>query len=200
MADIWHTTEYRELVKCYWHRETEVLREKPVPVPFCTTNPINTRDIMGLNPGICGDRPATEVLKHGTVYFYNVFQNPLWKRRKNYIRKHRKVQVCTLTNGLLSSPASTKQYPQACLQTQLFTSLSSPYRTHTSVQKLVNRRHTRYFRSYKMKGLVRKGIIGFVAVEAFGYPPSSLTRMENLFWQNRQEQNKMESFSIAFPM
>jgi hypothetical protein len=56
--------------------KTEVLGEKPVPVPLCpTTNPIYTDP--GSNPGLRSGRPAANRLNHGTA-LYQVYEHMKW--------------------------------------------------------------------------------------------------------------------------
>ena len=46
-------------------RKTEVLREKPIPLPLCPTNPIWTDP--GSNLGLRGGRLSTNRLSHDTA-------------------------------------------------------------------------------------------------------------------------------------
>jgi hypothetical protein len=45
--------------------ETEVLGEKPVPLPLC---PPQISTDLGSNPGMRGERQATNRLSHGTAH------------------------------------------------------------------------------------------------------------------------------------
>jgi hypothetical protein len=48
-----------------WQGKTDVLEEKPVPVPLCPPQiPMHDPEF---NPGLCGERPATNRLSHGTA-------------------------------------------------------------------------------------------------------------------------------------
>jgi hypothetical protein len=47
--------------------ENRQLGEKPVPVPFCPPQTSHGLD-LGSNPGLRGERPATNRLSHGTAY------------------------------------------------------------------------------------------------------------------------------------
>jgi hypothetical protein len=49
--------------------KTEVLGEKPVPVPLCRPQIPHGLN-PGSNPGLCGERPATNRLSHGTAVLY----------------------------------------------------------------------------------------------------------------------------------
>jgi hypothetical protein len=54
------------LVELNWQRKTEVLGGKTCPSAILsTTNP--TRTQPGSKPGLCGERPATNLLSHGTA-------------------------------------------------------------------------------------------------------------------------------------
>jgi hypothetical protein len=46
--------------------ENRQLGEKPVPVPLCPPQISHGLD-PGSNPGLCGERPATNRLSHGTA-------------------------------------------------------------------------------------------------------------------------------------
>jgi hypothetical protein len=47
--------------------ENRQLGEKPVPVPLCPPQISHVLD-LGLNPGLRGERPATNHLSHGTAF------------------------------------------------------------------------------------------------------------------------------------
>jgi hypothetical protein len=47
--------------------ENRQLGEKPVPVPLCPPQIPHGLD-LGSNPGLRGERPATNRLSHGTVH------------------------------------------------------------------------------------------------------------------------------------
>jgi hypothetical protein len=47
--------------------ENRQLGEKPVPVPLCPLQILHGLD-LGSNPGLRGERPATNRLSHGTAY------------------------------------------------------------------------------------------------------------------------------------
>jgi hypothetical protein len=53
-------------VEWNWQRKTEVLGEKPVPVPLCLPQ-IPHGLTPGSNPGLRGERPATNRLSHDTA-------------------------------------------------------------------------------------------------------------------------------------
>jgi hypothetical protein len=53
-------------VEWNWQGKTEVLGEKPVPVPFCPPQ-IPHALTPGSNPGLRGGRPAANRLSHGTA-------------------------------------------------------------------------------------------------------------------------------------
>ena len=46
--------------------ENRQLGEKPVPVPLCPPQISHGLD-LGSHPGLCGERPATNRLSHGTA-------------------------------------------------------------------------------------------------------------------------------------
>jgi hypothetical protein len=57
--------EYGAIVELYWQGKTEELGEKPSPrATLSTRNP--TWIDSGANPGLRGERPATNRLNHGT--------------------------------------------------------------------------------------------------------------------------------------
>jgi hypothetical protein len=49
--------------------ENRQLGEKPVPVPLCPPQISHGLD-LGSNPGLRGERPATNRLSHGTAYIF----------------------------------------------------------------------------------------------------------------------------------
>jgi hypothetical protein len=49
--------------------ENRQLGEKPVPVPLCPPQTPHGLD-LGSNPGLRGERPATNHLSHGTAVLY----------------------------------------------------------------------------------------------------------------------------------
>jgi hypothetical protein len=50
--------------------ETEELGEKPVPLPLC---PLQVpRGLTRAYPGLCGERPVTNRLSHGTASSYKL--------------------------------------------------------------------------------------------------------------------------------
>jgi hypothetical protein len=51
--------------------ENRQLGEKPVPVPLCPPQISHGLD-LGSNPGLRGERPATNRLSHGTALHYPV--------------------------------------------------------------------------------------------------------------------------------
>jgi hypothetical protein len=48
--------------------ENRQLGEKPVPVPLCPPKFSQSGLDLGSNPGLRGERPATNRLSHGTAY------------------------------------------------------------------------------------------------------------------------------------
>jgi hypothetical protein len=54
-------------VELNWQGKTEVLGEKPVPVPLCPPQ-IPHGLTPGSNPGLRGGRPAANRLSHGTAF------------------------------------------------------------------------------------------------------------------------------------
>ena len=63
-CDRWRN-EYGELAEIYRQDKTELFSEESVPVPLSTTNV--TQNDLGTNPGLCGERPATDCLSHSTT-------------------------------------------------------------------------------------------------------------------------------------
>jgi hypothetical protein len=57
---------WRATVEWYWQGETEELGEKPVSVPLCPPQ-ISHGLTRAQNPGLRGDRPATNHLSHGVT-------------------------------------------------------------------------------------------------------------------------------------
>jgi hypothetical protein len=53
--------------------ENRQLREKPVPAPLCPPQ-ISHGLVLGSNPGLRGERPATNRLSHGTACWCVVSQ------------------------------------------------------------------------------------------------------------------------------
>ena len=60
------TDEYGVLVEWYWQAKTEILGQKPVPVPLCPLQIPYGFDLE-FNPGLQGERPAINCLGHGMV-------------------------------------------------------------------------------------------------------------------------------------
>jgi hypothetical protein len=58
---------YGEPVEWNWQGKTEVLGEKPVPVPLCTPQ-ISHGPTWDQTRGLRGERPATNRLSHGTAF------------------------------------------------------------------------------------------------------------------------------------
>jgi hypothetical protein len=59
----WWVNGYKASVEWYWQ---ETLGEKPAPVPYMSTTNLTWADQVS-NPGLRGDRPATNRLSHGTA-------------------------------------------------------------------------------------------------------------------------------------
>jgi hypothetical protein len=57
-------------VEWNWQGKTEVLGEKPVPVPLCPPQ-IPHGLTPGSNPGLRGERPVTNRPSHGTAIFHS---------------------------------------------------------------------------------------------------------------------------------
>jgi hypothetical protein len=62
-------TKFLQLMERQWNeigRENRQLGEKPVPLPLCPPQISHGLD-LGSNPGLRGERPATNRLSHGTA-------------------------------------------------------------------------------------------------------------------------------------
>jgi hypothetical protein len=69
--------------------ENRQLGEKPVSVPLCPPQISHGLD-LGSNPGLRGERPATNRLSRGTAWGFALSTDPIWGRGK---RKSRAIHL-----------------------------------------------------------------------------------------------------------
>jgi hypothetical protein len=114
----------RATVEWYWQEKTEELGEKPVPVPLCPPK-IPYGLTRGVNPGLSGDRPATNDLCHGTAQTYTYIQT---QRHKWHFhrRDNLKCQVNTGSrlNLLRTVPYFVASYSRATWNYKISITLS----------------------------------------------------------------------------
>jgi hypothetical protein len=84
----------------YWQGKTEELREKPVPVPLCPPQIPHGLN-RALNPGLCGERPATNDLSHGTAHTSLTSQSKLHVQRTWFSSRYRQHKTCDWMRPLL---------------------------------------------------------------------------------------------------
>jgi hypothetical protein len=90
--DIWVWTA---TVEWYWQGKTERTQRKT-----CPSAPLSTTDLtwidFGTNPSLCGERPATNCLNHGTANFWVTVSGSVWDF--NFSRQ--RVWCSELSSGL----------------------------------------------------------------------------------------------------